>query len=153
MLVRVFIIFVFSALLVSSCHSPAPCFNKNMENVSLKWGSFNDKDNSYDGYVLSPTGLLQKYYRDSAGVERSRNITYISHEKVCKVLNYYYWVMKKVQTCYEPGNNLKYLIFDNAHYNTSWRAVWNENFNTGSNKYLKVVFDSLRTVTNGIEKE
>ncbi len=117
----------------------------------MKWGNYDADNKTYKGYQLHPTGLLQKYTRDTAGVEISENITYISHEEVCKVLKYYYWVMKKVQTCYEPGDNLKYLIFINDTYNTRWHAVWNENFNTGSNKYLKVVYDSLNTVIRRID--
>jgi len=41
--------------------------------------------------------------------------------------------------------------FINDTYNTRWHAVWNEDFNTGSNKYLKIVFDSLNTVIRRID--
>jgi hypothetical protein len=138
-------------LILSACHTSAPCFNKNMEQTVMKWGDYNPDNKTYDGYKLMPTGLLQKYFRDTSGVEISKNITYISHEDVCKILKYCYWVMKKVQTCYEPGDNLKYLTFINDTYNTRWHAVWNEDFNTGSNKYLKIVFDSLNTVIRRID--
>ena len=58
--------------------------------------------------------------------------------------------MKKVQTCYEPGNNLKYLTFINDNSNTYWNVIWNDDFSTGSNKFLKVVRDSLEKMIEQI---
>jgi hypothetical protein len=118
----------------------------------MKWGNYKSEDRTYSGYKLHSNGLIQKYYRDTSGVETAENIAYISHDDVCRILKYYYWVMKKVQTCYEPGENLKYLTLVNDKYNTYWNVVWNQDFNTGSNKYLKVVYDSLLQIVHRIDK-
>ena len=148
----IFAIVVLGLFVLVSCHSPAPCFNEDTEQTEMKWGSYKSEDRTYSGYKLHSNGLIQKYYRDTSGVETAENIAYISHDDVCRILKYYYWVMKKVQTCYEPGENLKYLTLVNDKYNTYWNVVWNQDFNTGSNKYLKVVYDSLLQIVHRIDK-
>ena len=130
----IFGIVFFCFLLLQGCRTVAPCINKESANMVMKWGDFDAKTKLYKGYALHPDGLLQEYYKDTLGVEISKNIAYISLDDVCKVSKYYYWVMKKVQTCYEPGENLKYLTLINDNYHTYWNVIWNQNFNTGSNK-------------------
>ena len=148
----IFVMVLLSLYLFQGCHSVAPCINDDMKSIEMKWGDYDEQNKTYKGYKLHPNGLLQEYYRDTSGVDISKNVAYISDDDVCQVLKYYYWAMKKVQTCYEPGNNLKYLTLINDKYNTYWNVIWNEDFNTGSNKYLKIVYDSLNSIINRIEK-
>ncbi|GEM_PF-3082268 len=150
--IYIFVSALLSLSFLQSCRTVAPCINKESENMLMKWGDFNEQKRLYDGYVLHTDGLLQKYYTDTIGVEISKNIAYISNDDVCKITKFYYWAMKKVQTCYEPGENLKYLTLINDNYNTYWNVVWNQDFNTGSNKYLKIVYDSLNSIINRVEK-
>jgi len=146
----IFTIFVI-VLIVSGCKTGPPnCIHENMTTIEMKYGTFSSENRTFEGYKIYSTGQVQIYKRDSAGVEVGTEIGYLDSENLCKAVGYYYWVMKKVQTCYEPGKNLKYLTFINDNSNTYWNVIWNDDFSTGSNKFLKVVRDSLEKMIEQI---
>lgn len=138
------VIFLF---MFSACKTLAPdCFQEDMKVAKFKWGQYNPTERTFDGYMLKSNSVVYKLQRDKSGKETYSKYVTISENDACRIVGLYYWAMKTVQTCNEPGNDLKFLNFVNDATNLHWFVVWNQEFNTGSNSKLKVVNDSLNII-------
>ena len=147
------VIFVVCLCLIGCGTGQAPCFKSDMSKSILRWGDYTTKERLYNGYQMTPAGSIQEYRRDSSGKETTKVIGNFDNKDACKILGLYYWAMKTVQVCSEPGENLNFLTFVNNETNTFWNIYWNDKFNTLTNKNLKVVNDSINSIMKRIEKK
>lgn len=135
------------SLLFTACRTLSPdCFKEDMADAKFKWGTYNSTDKTFDGFMLNSKSVIYKLKRDKLGKETYSKYVTISENDACRIVGLYYWAMKTVQTCNEPGNDLKFLNYVNENTNLHWFVVWNQSFNTGSNSNLKIVNDSLNII-------
>lgn len=149
---NILLIFVFSLCLIACGTTQAPCFKSNMSKAEIFWGNYSASDRKFTGYMMDSFGRVYNYQRDASGIKTISEFGKLEHKDACRILGLYYWVMKTVQTCNEPGNNLEFLTFINDETNTVWNVIWNSGFKTEGNKNLKKVSDSIDIIFKRIEK-
>ena len=147
------VIFVVCICIIGCGTGQAPCFKNDMSKSILRWGDYTTKERKYYGYQMTPKGLIQEYLRDSSGKEIIKDFGNFNDKDACKILGLYYWAMKTVQVCSEPGEKLIFLTFVNNETNTFWNVYWNDKFNSLTSKNLKVVNDSIKSIMKRIEKK
>lgn len=130
------------------------CLSEKSKNLTLRWGDFYPKENSFFGYEVNAYGELFLYQKNKKNPDgKKEKITNLEPSDVCNKFKLTQETILKTQTLFSPGETIaRFVEFVNPDENTNMLAVWNPAFQTKGSKYFRELFDSLNTLVPSIRE-
>lgn len=136
----VFTIAVMGCGTVSKSVKP-DCF---IDDLILRWGGHNHKENILSGYQIDSEAFLYKFIKDSLHPNYNiEKIGEVDKDRFCELLKTTKKLFIEIQALNAPGDSSNFVEFLNPGTNTNLRAVWNVRFQTFGSKEFRALFDSL----------
>jgi len=130
------------------------CLSERSKNLTLRWGDFLPKENSFYGYEINAYGELFFYTKNQKNPDgKKEKISNLDPIEVCSKLKLVQETILKTQTLFSPGeNSARFVEFSNPDENMNMLAVWNPAFQTKGSKYFRELYDSLNILVPSIRE-
>lgn len=115
------------------------CINESNQDVEITWGKYIKAENKYLSYKLTTTGDVYRINKDDSETAISNIYT----EEYCDVYISLQKTFLKYQTVRIPADTAKFIYLTNPKLKSDFKAMWNPNYETVSNKSFNKIFNLL----------
>jgi hypothetical protein len=140
------LITLISTILLSCSEFKVPeCVNEKEKDLSISWGTINNKTGIKSFYKLSTDLKIIFIVKDSLSNQKQSYELSLTADEFCDLKSKIQKLMVSKQSINFPGEQQQFLEYKNDFKNLYYAAIWNIEFTNSGNKELRSFFDFLNS--------